>query len=188
LLDDNESFVETHFETAKLYWYYYVYGEESMSNVNRAKMSIQWFQEVIQNAPEDYPNLGMAKAYAFIGEFYRDIDGHKMEASDRGLYLPFFQKLDELLTMVCEDHAESEIVQLELLELARFSIQKYATDFKKDGVSGEDMLALFSKVKDYFDDITTTTDITDTMKLESLKEMEATYEAITIAYATKGDS
>ncbi len=185
LMDNNESFVETHFETGKLYWYYYVYGEESMSNVNRAKMSIQWFQEVIDNAPEDYPNLGMAKAYVLIGEFYRDIDVYKMEASDRGLYLPFFQKLDELLTMVCEDQAESEIVQLELLELARYSIQKYATDFKKDGVSQEDMLLLFDKINGYLEKINTTTDMTDTMRLESLKLMVDTQTAIRLAYGTK---
>ncbi|MBR4083930.1 MAG: serine/threonine protein kinase [Lachnospiraceae bacterium] len=188
LKDNVESFVESHFETAKLYWYYYEYGEDSMKHITRAKLAVPWFQEVIQNASEDYPNLGMAKAYAFIGEFYRDVDGLKMEASDRGLYMPFFQKLDELMTAVCEDDKESEMVKLEMLELARFSIHKYATDFKKDGVTEDEILSLFDRLNSYLEGVRTTTDMTDTMKLESLKMMVETQKAITTAYGTKGDS
>jgi len=188
LKDNQESFVESHFETAKLYWYYYEYGEDSMKHITRAKLAVPWFQEVIQNAPEDYPNLGMANAYAFIGEFYRDVDGLKMEAGDRGLYMPFFQKLGELMTAVCEDDRESEMVKLEMLELARFSIHKYATDFKKDGVTEDEILSLFDRLNSYLEGVRTTTDMTDTMKLESLKMMVETQKAITTAYGTKGDS
>lgn len=184
-----ESFVETNFEAAKLYWYYYGDDTESNANVERAKNSIQWFHEVINSAPKDYPNLGMSKTYKLIGEFFRDIDGHKIEASDRGLYLPFFQKLDELLTSVCEDEAESEIVKLKLLELARFSVHKYATDFKKDGLSEAEMNAFCEKINNYLNGVSTTTDVTENLKAESLQKMEETRDTIRIAYGTtKGDS
>lgn len=184
-----ESFVETYFETAKLYWYYYGDSEESMTNVNRAKNSIQWFREVINNAPKDYPNLGMAKAYVLIGEFHSDIELRKIEASDRGLYLPFFQKLDELLTLVCEDDAESEIAKLKLLELASSSIEKYTTDFKKDGISEAEMNVFCEKVNNFLNGVTTTMNVTDELKTESFQVLEKARESIRRAYGTtKGDS
>ncbi len=189
LMDSGDNYVDIYFETAKLYWYYYEYGEDSMKQITRAKMSVQWFQEVIQNAPADYPNLGMAQTYSSVGKFFSEIVIRKIEGDDRGLYLPFFQKLGELMDIVCEDDLESEIVKLELLEMARYSIHEYATDFKKDGVTEEDMLALYIRFKNYFDEVTTTTDITDAMKKDSMKGMEATYKAIRDAYGTnKGDS
>ena len=184
-----ESYVDTCFETAKLYWYYYAYGEESMSQITRMKSSIEWFQDVIHNAPEEYPNLGMAQVYSSIGEFYRDISINTVEASDKGLYLPFFQRMVNLVDWVCADEAESEIVKLELLELVRASMQQYATKFKSDGVVEEEMLSLYNKVKLYVEGIETTTDITDEKKAVTMGLLEDTLNAITIAYGTtKGES
>ena len=99
LIENRMSYVDICFETAKLYWYYYDYGEENISQVTRMKSSIEWFQDVIHNAPEEYPNLGMAKVYSSIGEFYRDISINTVEASDKGLYQPFFQKMKELMNL-----------------------------------------------------------------------------------------
>lgn len=185
LTDKQENYVETHFETAKLYWYYYDYGEESMKNINRAKMSVRWFQEVIHNAPEDYPNLGMAKAYSAVGDFFEKVEIAKIEASDRGLYEQFYQNIGVLLELVCADEMENEIVKLELLELVRFSIHKYANDFKKDGITEEQMNTLFDSMQMYFEQIIPTTDMTEDMKLESLKQLDITNTAIMRAYSTK---
>ncbi len=183
------SYVDICFETAKLYWYYYDYGEENISQVTRMKSSIEWFQDVIHNAPEEYPNLGMAQVYSSIGEFYRDISINTVEASDKGLYQPFFQRMKELVDVVCEDETESEIVKLELLELVRASLQQYATKFKNDGVTKEDMFALYDKMKLYVEEIDTTTDITDSKKALTMGLLEDTHSALAIAYGTtKGDS
>lgn len=189
LRNNVDNYVDIYFETGKLYWYYYDYGEGTISRVTRAKNSIEWFQGTIDNAPADYPNLGLAKVYHSIGVFFRDVDSLKQEANDRGVYKPFFQQLNELLDVVCEDEAESEIVKLELLELVRYSLHKYATDFKKDGVTEDEMLALFDKMKGYLEGITTTMDITDEMKLESTNLLEDTQHSIINAYGTtKEDS
>lgn len=183
------NYVDIYFETGKLYWYYYDYGEDTISQVTRAKNSIEWFQGAIDNASVDYPNLGLARVYHSIGVFFRDIDSRKQEANDRGVYKPFLQQLSELMNVVCEDESESEIVKLELLELIRYSLHKYATDFKKDGVTEEEMLALFDKMKGYLEEITTTMDITDEMKAESTSLLEDTQHSIINAYGTtKEDS
>lgn len=189
LKDNVDNYVDIYFETGKLYWYYYDYGENSISQVTRAKNSIEWFQGAIDNAPADYPNLGLARVYHSIGVFFRDIDSLKQEVDDRGVYQPFFQQLSGLMDVVCEDEAESEIVKLELLELVRYSLHKYATDFKKDGVTEEEMLTVFDKMKGYLEEITTTMDITDEMKAKSTNLLEDTRNSIINAYGTtKEDS
>lgn len=189
LKDNILNYVDTYFETGKLYWYYYDYGEDTISQVTRAKQAIEWFQGTIDNAPADYPNLGMAQVYHSIGVFFRDIDSLKQEANDRGVYKPFLQQLGELMDMVCEDEAESEIVKLELLELVRYSLHKYATDFKKDGLTEDEMLALYDRMKGYLEGITTTMDITDEMKEETTGLLEDTRHSIINAYGTtKEDS
>ncbi len=180
-----DDYVEICFETAKLIWYYYDYGDGSDNKVTRMKSSIMWFQDVIDNAPEDYGNLGMARVYSSIGEFYRDIPEKTLEGSDRGMYQPFFVKLDELLNQVFADEGESEIVKLELLELARSSLQQYATKFKTDGVSYEDITALCQRVDANLQAIETTTDTTGAKKAATLSLLQDTKNAIEIAYSTE---
>ena len=177
-----DDYVEICFETAKLFWYYYDYGDGSDNQVTRMKSSIEWFQDVIRNAPEDYVNLGMAQVYSSIGEFYRDIAINTVEASDRGLYQPFFVKISELMEQVCEDDTESEIVVLELLELVRSALQQYATKFKTDGVTWEEIAALYDRVAQEVISIETQTDKTTEKKNQTIALLDDTRRAIAIAY------
>lgn len=133
LQKSSADYTEICFETGKLFWYYYDYGGDNQ--LTRATNSIRWFEEVINNAPENYENIGMAEVYANVGTFYRDIKTDVTEASDKGKYKPVFDNFKELIESVAMNKSESEIVRLELLELARSAIQQYATKFKGDGVS-----------------------------------------------------
>lgn len=182
LKENADDYVEICFETAKLFWYYYDYGDGSDNQVTRMKSSIEWFQDVIRNAPEDYVNLGMAQVYSSIGEFYRDIAINTVEASDRGLYQPFFVKISELMEQVCEDDTESEIVVLELLELVRSALQQYATKFKTDGVTWEEIAALYDRVAQEVISIETQTDKTTEKKNQTITLLDDTRRAIAIAY------
>lgn len=188
LKQNMDDYVEVCFETAKLFWYYYDYGDGSDNQVTRMKSAIEWFQDVVNNAPEDYQNLSMAQVYANIGEFYRDISINTVEASDKGLYQPFFVKMNELVDQVSGNESESEIVKLELLELARSSLQQYATKFKADGVPYEDILAFYEKVQKGVDAIETTTDTTAEKKALTVGLLADTKHAVDIAYGVeKGD-
>ena len=188
LKQNMDDYVEVCFETAKLFWYYYDYGDGSDNQVTRMKSAIEWFQDVVNNAPEDYQNLSMAQVYANIGEFYRDISINTVEASDKGLYQPFFVKMNELVDQVSGNESESEIVKLELLELARSSLQQYATKFKADGVPYEDIFAFYEKVQEGVDAIETTTDTTAEKKALTVGLLADTKHAVDIAYGVeKGD-
>lgn len=180
-----EAYTEICFEAGKLYWYYYDYGDGNDNQVTKAKSAIDWFQDVLDYAPEGYENLGMARAYANIGIFYRDITTDITEASDKGKYKPLYENLTELLDSVAADENESEIVRLELLELARNAIQQYATKFKSDGVTKEELTAMFQTVSDTVQSIETTADVTEEKKRTTTGLLTDTENAIETAYGTE---
>lgn len=181
---NKRDYTEICFETGKLFWYYYDYGDGSDNQVTRAKSAIEWFQDVVNQAPEDYENLGMAKAYASIGMFYRDITTNITEASDRGNYKPLFDNLTELIPAVAENADENEIVRLELVELTRGALQQYATKFKVDGVTEQEILSLYQQLEQVTDAIQTTTDVTDAKRSTIKSLMPDTLTAIRTAYGT----
>lgn len=179
------NYTEICFETGKLFWYYYDYGDGTENQVTKAKSSVEWFQDVIENAPAGYKNLNMAKVYANIGTFYRDITTDITEASDKGKYKPFFDNINELLNSVATDENESEIVRLELLELSRSTIQQYATKFKGDGISEKDITKMYELVEKTVTGITTTADKTEEKKNKTVSLLSDTKQAIETAYGTQ---
>ena len=181
---DKESYTEICFETGKLFWYYYNYGDGANNQVTRAKSSIEWFQDVLNNAPKGYSNLGMATVYTNIGKFYRDITTNVTEANDKGKYKPLYGNLLELMNTVAVDETESEIVRLELIELTRGAIQQYATKFKVDGVGQTDIKLLYDKVENVVNSLETTTDKTEEKKATIVELLGDTLVAIETAYGT----
>lgn len=182
LQEDLANYTEICFETGKLYWYYYDYGDGSQ--VTRAKSSIEWFQDVLDNAPDGFENLGMARVYANIGVFYRDITTNITEASDKGKYKPLVDNLTELMNSVALDANESEIVKLQLIELTRGAIQQYATKFKVDGVTEDQLLELYNLIVDTVNSIETTTEKTEALKATTVSNLPDTKSAIESAYGT----
>ena len=182
LQENPENYTEICFETGKLYWYYYDYADGSQ--ITKAKSSIEWFQDVIDNAPEEYENIGMARVYANIGIFYRDITTNITEANDKGKYKPLFENLTELMNSVAADENESEIVRLELIELTRGAIQQYATKFKVDGVTEDQLTELYNTVANTVNSIETTADKTDELKATTFSNLPDTKAAIESAYGT----
>lgn len=183
LQEDPEAYTELCFETGKLFWYYYSYGDGNQ--LTRAKSAIPWFRDVLNNAPEGYENLGMARVYANIGIFYRDITTNITEASDKGLYAPLFDNLSELLSTVAADETEKEIVRLELLEMARGALQQYATKFKLDGIPYEALLQMHGSVSDIAQAISATAETTQAKQDHILALLPETRRAIDTAYGIK---
>lgn len=185
---NSENYTEICFETGKLFWYYYNYGDGTDNQVTKAKSSVEWFEDVLSNAPKDYKNIGMAKVYANVGRFYRDITTAITEANDKGKYQPLFSSLTELMNSVAADDSESEIVRLELLELSRSAVQQYATKFKVDGVSQGDLTNLLDQIEKIGGSIGTTTEKTAQKKAAMLGLLPDTRTAVSAAFGTnKGE-
>ena len=184
IMKNKENYVEICFEIGKLYWYYYDYGNTSDNQVTRAKSSVEWFTDVVNNAEKDYPNLTMATVYANIGSFYRDITTNITEASDKGKYKPLFENFVKLIDTVAVNENESEIVRLELLELTRSAIHQYATKLKVDGVTYDEVAAVCVKIQNITMSIETTTDKTSEKRATTLRLLPDTLDTVKAAYST----
>ncbi len=189
LLNDPEGYTEICFETGKLFWYYYTYGYSAGvdNQMTRAASSVEWFEDVKRYASPDYENLGMAEVYAALGVFYRNIATYVTEADDRGKYRPLFDNLTELIDKVGKNEKEPEIVRLELMDISRGAIRQYATNFKKDGVSIEEVEGMLNEIETITLSINPTTEITESKQSIIKKYMKETKSAVDVAYGTTMD-
>lgn len=183
-LREEDGYANLAFEMGKLYWYYYDYGktETADNQITRMKSAIQWFDDAVAygSASDDF--YMMAKIYGDIGKFNRDITLNIEEASDKGQYEPYWQNMQELVTMISNTPDESEIIELEVYKLVMYSIETYARKFKADGVTKADMSALFRSVKAAADAVATTSDKTEQLKTDVANRFDAAESAIENAY------
>lgn len=184
LQENKEDYTDICFEVGKLYWYYYEYSEGNSNQITNAKSSIEWFTDVLDNAAEDYANRGVATVYSNIGTFYRDLTTNVTEASDKGTYKPLYENLLQLLNTVAIDDTENELVRLELLELSRSALQQYATKFKGDEITKEQLTEMYTIISDTVNNLETTTDKTNEKKEHILSFLSDTKNTIETAYST----
>ena len=98
-LSNSKGYADLAFETGKLYWYFYDYGKtaEQDNQVTRMKSAIQWFEDACTYATEENDAYRMASVYKEIGKFNQDVTIKVEEASDQGMYLPYYQNLKKLI-------------------------------------------------------------------------------------------
>lgn len=154
------------FEVGKMYWYYYEYGKtgESDNKVTRMKSAIPWFEDVMKYGDDSFEKYNMAAVYASIGRFNRDITLSIEEASDQGSYAPYFESLNELLSLVDSSNKESEIVRLELYSIITSSIEIYARKFQIDGVTKPELTSLYDSILEKAKQTDALTDKTEVIK------------------------
>lgn len=155
-----DNYITICFEMGKLYWYYFVEEDGTKNLAVRGKYAAEWFGDVLVYAGEEWEHLAMAKVYARIGMFYRDITMDVLEANDRGKYSALWKDVQILLEEVAQDEQESEIVRLELLAFLQNVIWQYAYKLKLDGVDEDSVRAVFSEVLQIASAIEATTDRT----------------------------
>lgn len=181
-LRESEDYADLAFEIGKLYWYFYNYGktQQQDNQVTRMKSAVQWFEDVCQYGTEENDSYVMAKAYREIGTFNRDITINIEEASDKGMYQPYFNNLKELYNMV--DKEEDEIVNLEVYRVCLYSMEEYARKFQADGVAEKEVLDFLQNVAQSAQRMQTTTDKTDAMKQQIQERVPAASQAVARAY------
>lgn len=181
-LREEEDYAELAYEIGKLYWYYYEYGRTNTSDnqVTRMKSAIQWFEDAYSYGGPETNFYVISEVYKNIGQFNKDVTLNIEEASDKGMYLPYFNNLGNLLRIVSSE--ENEIVNLEVYKLSMYSIETYARKFMLDGVSKERLQELYDEVYDATSNIITSTDKTTEMKDAILARAEDAQRAIDNAY------
>lgn len=170
-------YAELCYEMGKLYWYYY------QSNTNKVTSAIYaktWFDKVMEYAPEDYGNRGTAEVYSAVGEFYSLITELQKTGEDKGVYADFFNNLSTLMDTVGKNENETEIVRLEMLELARSAIQQYSTKFKRDGIGKNELETMLGNIETITRGLDTDLELKETI----LGLLDDTKADIVIAYET----
>lgn len=196
LMKESQNYAEICFETGKLIWYYYNYGDSNDNQITRMTTAVDWFDDALKNCDDDYKYKNMAKVYREIGAFYRDISINTVEASDKGIYKPFFDNLNELLNSVGNDETESDMVRLELYEICRSALQQYATKFRGEDVAQSELETMYytieshiNKMYDALSDNKKNSDTGQGKDVELLKEtrklLPDTLAAIQLAYSTQ---
>lgn len=175
-LKEQTDYPELAFAVGKSYWYYYNYGQNDSSynedrtdtnQLTRMKSSVQWFDDAVSLGDKNSNYYQMALVYRDIGKFNRDITLNQDEASDKGMYLPYWENMKDLVSLIREN-GENEIAILEVYRLTVNAIETYAKNFKKDAVNESDMRELYSTVKSGVQEVNTTSDKTEHMKNEIL--------------------
>lgn len=183
-LKEEEDYAKLAFETGKIYWYYYDYGKDNTSDneITRMKSAIEWFDDAVQYGSESDSFHVMAQTYRDIGIFNRDIPLNVMEASDSGLYGPYWENLTYLVNTVASNRDESEIIQLEIYNLAVNAIEVYARKFRSEQVGQIQMQQLFDKVRSGVEQMVTTSDTTEALWREVSGHLDAAQRAIDTAF------
>lgn len=182
-LSNSKGYAELAFETGKLYWYFYDYGKtaEQDNQVTRMKSAIQWFEDACTYATEENDAYRMASVYKEIGKFNQDVTIKVAEASDQGMYLPYYQNLKKLYEMV-EKQNKDEIVDLEVYRICLFSIEQYVRKFQSDEVPQDDIREFLQAVVESTKNTQTTSDKTDELKRDILDRVSQTQQAVMRAY------
>lgn len=184
-LQANSDFGELSYEVGKLYWYYYDYGQSEVSDnqITRMKSAVQWFDAACTYSGEEKDYYTTARVYRDIGQFNRDITLSVQEASDKGMYLPYWENIKQLVSIISDSDEQREIVSLEAYKLAVNAMDTYPRKFKGEGVTHEDMASLLEQVRTGIEQTDTTTDKTDEMKADIIAWADKADEAIELAYA-----
>lgn len=184
MLQQEPGYGELAFEVGKLYWYYYDYGaDESEDNqITRMKSSVKWFEDALEYTDNSFGNRQMATVYRDIGKFNQEITLNVEEASDKGLYAPYWRNITDLMDLISQNPQEQEIVSLELYRLASNAIETYARKFKSDGITQKEMETVWAQVKEDVKNLQTTTDKTDSIKEYINNRIDSAKEAISNAF------
>ena len=146
-LQKEEGYAELASQIGRMYWNFYDYGKEGNSDnqVTCMMSAIPWFSDAITYGSKDDDFYVLSQTYLEIGEFNRDINMNIANASDNGLYAPYWENLEKLTDIVSADKDINEQVQLQTYRLVVNSIDSYARKFKADGVKKDAMTALLKK-------------------------------------------
>ncbi len=181
-LRESEGYDALAYEIGKTYWYYYEYGktENDDNQITRMTSSIQWFHDAVKYGTPGSDNYQLANTYEQIGTFYKEITVRVNEASDKGMYIEYFNSLSALLSSTGEE--QSEMLKLEVCKLCMNSLETYAYKIGTDGVSKESETQMLDSIISMVEEMETSSDKTNEMKEEILKRTDSVRDSIEKAY------
>lgn len=189
--DNKEEYIQLSYDIGKLYWFYYDYGETQDNQITRVKSAVPWFNDVINYCDSyniEFSNYNIAKIFRDIGVFNREYSINIQEASGKGTYIEYFNRIVELNEFVIDNPDEDEIVIWEAYKVMTYSLENYMQKFKSDGVSREEIEGLIESIREHVKVLEATDDITEGIKdyiAIRITEGGVIEEKVTSAYLRK---
>ncbi|MBE6852411.1 MAG: serine/threonine protein kinase [Ruminococcus sp.] len=188
VLKENTDYELLAFETARLYWYYYEYGNGSNTenSTTRIISSTEWFSEALGENLKTISGqkYHMAQVYYDIGKFHSDIQQLVIEGDDTDVYADYWKSINDMVDFIDESQTETEIVLLETYKLAINSLETYSYKFSSY-IEEQELRAFFEKIRTGTDTLMTTTEKTDIIKKSITDRYEKISEVINNAYGGK---
>jgi serine/threonine-protein kinase len=183
-LSNNPQYPELLFEIGRAYWYFSDYGRGNGqdNSLTRMKSALPWFQDAVERSTPESAFYQEARIYSNIGSFYSDITLNVEAASDKGMYLPYWENIKELTVTVDSEKNESELVELEVYRLALYSIETYAKKFRADGVTRLDLEGVAATAQNAVASLDAVSDKGLLLKAQLVEHFEAVREAIERAF------
>lgn len=193
IINDNMNYLvkakgaeDVFYQLGHTYWFYYSYGtsEEYQDNkITTMKASLPWFEKALQYCKKDWERESLCRAYVDIANFNTGINLMVEEASDSGKYAEYFNNLEAINESLSIN--DSELLNLEVCEISLNAIELYAGKFANDGISVDQVLALYEGTINRASTIVPTTDKTIAIKehIDSIKDVAL--NNIEIAYNIK---
>lgn len=184
----NGGYADLAYEIGRLYWHYYDYGrgegaaDADNNQITRMKCAVPWFADAVTYGSEEAEYYNRAGIYRDIGRFNKDITLNIVEASDKGMYAPYWENIRELVELTVGREEENEMTRLEVYRLALYSIEQYARKFRSEGVSQEEQAEIYETVKRAVEEMDTTSDTTEEIKAGISARFQAAEDAIVNAF------
>ncbi len=178
--ENAEGYAEICFEVGSLYWYSYY----DTNQLTRAQNSVYWFEQAYENSADTYENKGTAKAYASIGSFYRDIQSKVDKGKDKGMYKTLYDDLRDVMTSIAANSSQPDKTRLDVVSLACSAVRQYATGFKKDSVTKEQLDAILTDVEKCVSEISDSTTLIEQMKKTINELLPDAKQTVELAFGT----
>lgn len=178
--ENAEGYAEICFEVGSLYWYSYY----DTNQLTRAQNSVYWFEQAYENSADTYENKGTAKAYASIGSFYRDIQSKVDKGKDKGMYKTLYDDLHDVMTTIAANSSQPDKTRLDVATLACSAVRQYATGFKKDSVTKEQLDAILTDIEKCVNEISDSTTLIEQMKKSVNESLPDAKQTVALAFGT----
>lgn len=184
-LKEGKEYPKVAFEIGKLYWYYYDYGDNQENGINTTRMqaAYSWFNDVVENGDKDSDFYSTAYIYSDIASFYSEQTKYLNEGtSTKGMYKPYFENLQTIVKTIESYNDNQSIVKLDTLRLAVSSIELYAKNFQKDGITQNQMNEFISSIQSIANKTQAGTDKNQDIKDYILRRINPARKAIEHAF------
>ena len=145
-LKDQKGYARLAFQIGKLYWHYYIYGEETLPEIGqvsdneltRMKAAVPWFEEAGKGELSEVQSR-QAAVYSQVGIFYRDLALRVREGTEKGAYLDLWENLCRLEEEIQGEEDLTETARLEFYLMCIRSINSYHHTFLEEGISEKEV-------------------------------------------------